>query len=389
MNLPQSAARLVPLSAPLSATLAAALALAACANVPNPFGGAAAPAPAGAEAPAAAPAVPATLPEVPTAAPAARTAVLNSTYAIDGAIMPVMRGQQLTETRADMRRNDGVLSFDNRLLRSFAGDTRSSDITRLDRKLVWTQNIAKKTYTECPLTGCPRPAQPQPDKPKPPDQPSKPSEPSCPLVLKKNELKVVATGERKAISAFNSERFQINWVMELEDPQGRRNSNRVQLDLWTTPEVGAVKEVQAITQAFQSRHAAAVSAGGEHPFGKYLPKEVMGSMGALLRTLGAANAKTTAAWGNELKKVRGYPMAMTLSWTADGNACGDDASAARGNTSAPSVGSLLGGLMGDSKPAGGGAGAPLLSYSYEVKTLDVKAVSDGWFMPDAGFQRAQ
>lgn len=385
MNLPQSAARLVP----LSASLAAALALAACANVPNPFGGAAAPAPAGAEAPAPAPGVPATLPEVPSAAPAARTAVLNSTYAIDGAIMPVMRGQQLTETRADMRRNDSVLSFDNRLLRTFAGDTRSSDITRLDRKLVWTQNIAKKTYTECPLTGCPRPAQPQPDKPKPPDQPSKPSEPSCPLVLKKNELKVVATGERRAISAFNSERFQINWVMELEDPQGRRNSNRVQLDLWTTPEVGAVKEVQAITQAFQSRHAAAVSAGGEHPFGKYLPKEVMGSMGALLRNLGAANAKTTAAWGNELKKVRGYPMAMTLSWTADGNACGDDASAARGNTSAPSVGSLLGGLMGDSKPAGGGAGSPLLSYSYEVKTLDVKPVSDGWFTPDAGFQRAQ
>ena len=385
MNLPQSAARLVP----LSASLAAALALAACANVPNPFGGAAAPAPAGAEAPAPAPGVPATLPEVPSAAPAARTAVLNSTYAIDGAIMPVMRGQQLTETRADMRRNDSVLSFDNRPLRTFAGDTRSSDITRLDRKLVWTQNIAKKTYTECPLTGCPRPAQPQPDKPKPPDQPSKPSEPSCPLVLKKNELKVVATGERRAISAFNSERFQINWVMELEDPQGRRNSNRVQLDLWTTPEVGAVKEVQAITQAFQSRHAAAVSAGGEHPFGKYLPKEVMGSMGALLRNLGAANAKTTAAWGNELKKVRGYPMAMTLSWTADGNACGDDASAARGNTSAPSVGSLLGGLMGDSKPAGGGAGSPLLSYSYEVKTLDVKPVSDGWFTPDAGFQRAQ
>ncbi|SHN35678.1 hypothetical protein [Rhizobacter sp. OV335] len=385
MNLPQSAARLVP----LSASLAAALALTACANVPNPFGGAAAPAPAGAEAPAAAPAVAATLPEVPSAAPAARTAVLNSTYAIDGAIMPVMRGQQLTETRTDMRRNDSVLSFDNRLLRTFAGDTRSSDITRLDRKLVWTQNIAKKTYTECPLTGCPRPAQPQPDKPKPPEQPSKPSEPSCPLVLKKNELKVVATGERKAISAYNSERFQINWVMELEDPQGRRNSNRVQLDLWTTPEVGAVKEVQAITQAFQSRHAAAVSAGGEHPFGKYLPKEVMGSMGALLRNLGGANAKTTAAWGNELKKVRGYPMAMTLAWTADGNACGDDASAARGNTSAPSVGSLLGGLMGggggDGKPAGG----PLLSYSYEVRTLDVKAVSDGWFTPDAGFQRAQ
>ena len=72
-----------------------------------------------------------------------------------------VRGQQLSETRADMRRNDAVLSFDNRLLRAFAGETRSSDITRLDKKLVWTQNVAKKTYTECPLAGCPRPQQPQ------------------------------------------------------------------------------------------------------------------------------------------------------------------------------------------------------------------------------------
>jgi len=368
---------------------AAALALAACANVPNPFGGGTPAAPGGAETPAAAapPAAPATLPEVPSAAPAARTAVLGSSYSIDGAVMPVMRGQQLSETRADMRRNDAVLAFDNRLLRSFAGDTRSSDITRLDRKLVWTQNLAKKTYTECPLAGCARPQPPQPDKPKQPEQPSKPSEPSCPLALKKNELKVTPTGERKAIGTLNSERIQINWVMELEDPQGRRNSNRVLLDLWTTPEVGTVKEVQALTQAFQARHAAALSTA-EHPFGKYLPKEVMGSLGALMRNMGGANAKTTAAWGNELKKVRGYPMAMTLSWTAEGNACGDDASAARGNTTAPSVGSLLGGLMGGGGDKAAGAGGPLLVYNYEVKTLEVKPVSDSWFMPDAGFQKA-
>jgi hypothetical protein len=371
-----------------SLAMAAVLLLSACANVPNPFGGTPA-ATGGPEVPAAAPApAPSTLPEVPVAAPGARTAVLSSSYSIDGAVMPVMRGQQLSETRADMRRNDAVLTFDNRLLRTFAGDTRSSDITRLDKKLVWTQNVAKKTYTECPLAGCARPQPPQPDKPKQPEQPSRPSEPSCPLVLKKNELKVTPTGERKAISAFGSERFQINWVMELEDPQGRRNSNRVQLDLWTTPEVGAVKEVQAITQAFQSRHAAAL-ATGEHPFGKYLPKEVMGSLGALMRNMGGANARTTAAWGNELKKVRGYPMAMTLSWTAEGTACGDAASA-RGNTTAPSVGSLLGGLVGGGSGADqpAGTGGPLLVYTYEVKTLDVKAVSDSWFMPDAGFQKA-
>lgn len=369
--------------------IAAAAALAGCQSMPEmPFmGKKEAPAEGGTASGAApAAAAPAILPEPPMAPPPAnRTALLTTSFTMDGAVLPTMRGQQLVETRADMRRTDAVHSFDNRFLRAMGGDGRSAHIVRLDKNLLWTLNLAKQTYTECPLTGCRSAGQPPRDKPQP-ERPEKDTEPSCPLTLKKNELKATPTGERKAINGFNTERIQVSWVMELEDNQGRRNSNRVLLDLWTTPETGVIKDVQAIDQAFAKRYAAALQSG-DNPLGRYVPGEVMNSMSALMGRIGP-NAKATAAtWANEFKKVRGYPIMTTLSWSADGNACGGaSASAGGGAPVGGGLGAMMNSLMGG-KPSDGGSGGPMLSYTHEVKSIDIKPVSDQWFVPSPGFQK--
>ncbi|MES2069617.1 MAG: hypothetical protein V4488_04665 [Pseudomonadota bacterium] len=329
---------------------------------------------------------------------ASPTAVLNASYSIDGIILPTVRGQQLIQTRSDMRRTDAVMSFDNRLLNAFAGDSRSADIIRLDKKLVWTLYPAKKTYRECPLTGCSKGATATPEKNKPEQKPA-PSEPGCPLTLKKNELKVLAGGERKTISGFNTERIQLDWTVELEDKQSRRTSNRVQLELWTTPEVGQIRQVQAVNESFQKRWMSAL-AMPEHPFGKYLPREVMVSLGGVMRGFSNKDAKAFAVWRSELKKVHGYPIAMSLSWNVSGNACGDEqaaGSAAQRSAIPPTsvsgvFSSLLGGMVEDkAKEAARGAAASgaLLSYNYEVKTIEVKSVSDSGFSPDPAYQRGQ
>ncbi|MES2104948.1 MAG: hypothetical protein V4634_13090 [Pseudomonadota bacterium] len=328
---------------------------------------------------------------------AAPTAVLNTSYSIDGLILPTMRGQQLVQTRNDMRRTDAVMNFDNRLINAFAGDSRSADIVRLDKKLVWTLYPAKKTYKECPLAGCSSGAPSQQEKSKP-EQKSKQTEPSCPLTLKKNELKVLASGERKTINGFSTERIQLNWTVELEDKQSRRTSNRVQLDLWTTPEVGQIKQVQAVNDNFQKRWMSAL-ATPEHPFGKYLPREVMASFSGLLHGLGAKDAKAFAAWGSELKKVHGYPIATTLSWTVSGNACNDETASSTAQRAAipptsvsGAISSLFGGMVEDKvkdTARGAAAGGALLTYNYEVRTIEVRPVSDSGFSPDPAYQRAQ
>jgi hypothetical protein len=335
----------------------------------------------------------ATLPEPNTAAPNASTAVQLTSFSIDGRVMPTVRGQQLLETRADMRRTDSVVGLDNRFLNSMVGDTRTAEIVRLDKKLVWTLNPPKQTYKECPLLGCNPPKQPTPEKPRKPEQQTEPSESSCPLTLKRNDFKVQATGERKTINAFNTERFQINWTVEVTDKQKRSTVNSVLLDMWTTPETGAIRDVHSIQETFQKRWLAAIGAS-DHPFGRYVPRDVMASMGALMRTPGST--KGMAAWAGEMKKVRGYPILLTLSWSAEGNACSDDtqASASESKRSVPtSASGFLGNLVGDmvqdkaKDMAKSATTGTLLTYTYEVKTIEVKPVSDSSFVPEPSYTR--
>lgn len=324
------------------------------------------------------------LPELPPTGqgPAAPTAVVETHYTVDGAILPVVRGETRSSTRADMRRNDSLMNFDNWLLRRVAGDGRGTDITRIDRRLVWTLEPAKRQYTECPLTGCASPSRPGAAEERKP-QPDK-SEPSCPVTVKANRLEVTPSGERKTVNGFATERYQIGWTVDLEDQQGRRNSNKVALDLWTTPETGAVREVQQLNDAYQRRYASAISSG-DNPIGQYLPRDVMNAMNRFLRNLDPKDTRTLNAMANEMRKIRGYPIVTTMSWTTQGAVCSDGspASAASGG-----LGGLMSAISGN-KPAAGAAATPLITYTSEVKTLAVRPVGDSAFVPPQDFQRKQ
>lgn len=360
-------------------------ALAGCAGggLPGIGGGSGNAAPAnGGETPAVA-----TLPPLAVEPPAQPTAVVESTYTIDGAILPVVRGTVRQGTRADMRRSDSLLTFDNWLLRKVAGDGQHADIVRVDRKLVWTLRPAKQTYTECPITGCPgsdkAPASEESR------EAARPREPDCPVTVKVNELKVTSSGERKTINGFDTERFQLAWSLDIEDAQGRRNSNRLQMDLWTTPETGAVREVRSIDDAFQRRYAAALNTG-DNPLGKYLPGNVLGAMSALTRNLDTRDARTQRLWAGEMRKVRGFPISMLMTWNSDGAVCGQAAAPAAASGGLPSLGGILGSLTGQKpapNPGPAGAGTALISYAFEVKSLGVQRVGDSAFVPPPDYRR--
>ena len=329
-----------------------------------------------------------TLPELATADGAgAPTAVIETSYSIDGAILPVVRGTSRQGIRPDMRRNDSLITFDNWMLRQVAGDGRQADIVRVDRKLVWTMQPAKQSYTECPLTGCATPSGKPTAEEKPTAEQSKAREPDCPVTLKTNDLKVSSNGERKSINGFNTERFQVGWTVDLEDKSGRHNINKLVLDMWTTPETGAVKDVQAINDAYQRRYASAITSG-DNPFGKYLPREVMTAMSALMKNANTRDAKTLAAWGNEMKKIHGYPISMLATWNSEGSVCGDSASAQSPAAAMPTLGALLGGITGKPATSPSAGSAPLVSYTFEVKSLGVKTISDSNFVPPPRYERS-
>ncbi|MGE0311888.1 MAG: hypothetical protein AB7P21_09765 [Lautropia sp.] len=366
------------------AVAVASIALAGCAGMADPTGlfsgGGAAPAN---------PSTAAGLAERPPASgPAAPTVVLEESYTLDGAIMPVTRGQSRVETRADRRRTDAVLSFDNWMIRQFAGDGRSSDIVRIDRGLVWTLEPAKRSYVECPITGCVSAAGKPGASDKPaqrrPDEPAAPPEPTCPVRVKTNDLKVEQTGERRTVNGFAAERFKLTWTVEVIDGSGAVGGNWIRMDLWTTPETGAVREAKAVTDAFERRYVAAVTRGAT-PVGQFLPPKVNGAMAALMKNFDANDQRTMARWAAEMRKIRGFPVMTEMNWTAQGEVCVGSGAGTPSPQAAAGIGGMLGGLFGGRRPDG--APAPLITFSHEVKTLAVRPVADNVFDLPPDYQR--
>jgi hypothetical protein len=52
------------------------------------------------------------------------------------------------------------------------------------------------------------------------------------------------------------------------------------------------------------------------------------------------------------------------------------------------IGNFLSGAAQD-KAKQAAANGPLLSYSYEIKSMEIKPISDSLFKPDAGYQQVQ
>ncbi len=360
----------------------AMIGLAGCAGMPDAgglFGGS--------PAPASAPAASAPLPErTAEAGPSGATAVVESSFTLDGLILPVTRGQTRVETRADRQRTDSAVTFDNWLMRQVAGDGRSASIVRLDRSLTWDLALAKQTYTECPLTGCgtDKAAQPKPE------EAQRPKEPSCPVKITVNELNVEPTGERRVINEFSTERYQLSWRLELADERGGRSSNRVGMDLWTTAETGAIRDVKAIDERFGRAYLAALKQQSG-PLSGFLPERVASALATLTAQMNANDRKPVERWAAELRKVRGYPIQTSLNWSSSGSVCGDAGGAQSPAGGMAAVGSMLGGMFGGKKDGAAGAdGAerPLLTFTQEVRSITVKPVADSVFAPPAGFKRS-
>lgn len=308
--------------------------------------------------------------------PTAPTAVVEESFTLDGVILPVTRGQSRVETRSDRRRTDSAVTFDNWLMRRLAPDGQTADIVRVDRHLVWTLVPARREYTECPIGGCRTGSA---ETPQSPPQQEQQRAPDCPVKLTANDLEVQPTGEKRTVNGFATERYRIGWLVQLSDEAGRSVRNQVDLDLWTTPETGPVREVQSVTDAFNRRYASALAAT-DSPVARFLPKHVTAAMSSLMRNIDGKDRQTMARWDAELKKLRGYPIATTMTWTADGTVCG-----AAGQPTAASLGGMLGSMMGGRRSEAGAK--PLVTFNHEVRSLAIKPVADAVFSPPGGYRR--
>ena len=295
--------------------------------------------------------------------------------------------------RANMRRDEhagkGTGTFSGFLVTRLMGQG-DTTIERLDRNVRWTLDQGKKTYTECPVHGCPRP--PREEKPAQEprrEEPKQKTEEGCVMRIASSKFDVKPTGAKQNVNGFDAEQYRMAWVVRLQDRKRRTTTSTVNVDLWTTAPSASMRKAMETEAAFSKAFMASSprSQALRRGEAQVVPADMVRMMTTYLHSLSAADRASLQRAANELNKVKGHPIRTQIDWLLEGNACGaaEEQQQREARPSAAGVLGSLGGLMGKKEEKPGTT--PVVSFTMEVKQLGVVPAHDSLFSVPAGYQR--
>ncbi len=332
------------------------------------------------------------LKEEPDTSPTGPTAVMESHLSSDGikGFLP-FDSTIKTYTRADMHRGDSVFKGTGTVTRFLVGTHNDSRIERLDKKLVYTIDVKEKTYTECPLKGCGGPVADKPAKKEPEDKKAeKPKESECKVKIASATFTVKQTGQKKNINGFDTEQYEALWLVTMQDPTARKTVSTLNVDIWTTPSNGQLKEAVEVEQAYAKNLAnnlVSVATNGQKT--QVVPEEAAKVInGYISRLLTPADRAAFLKAGSDMQKIKGYPILTQLSWNLAGDACASSTTDAEADKSAPATkGDIMSSIteyFAKKKTAEIGD-KPIFQFTAEVKSHKVESVHDSVFLPPKNY----
>jgi hypothetical protein len=295
--------------------------------------------------------------------------------------------------RANMRRDEhsgkGTGTFSGFLVTRLMGQG-DTTIARLDRDVRWTIDNGNKTYTECPVHGCPVPpreGKPAPSEPRR-EEPKQKTEEGCVMHIASSKFDVKPTGEKQNLNGFAAEQYKMAWVLRLQDRQKRTTISTVNVELWTTTPNASMRQAMETEAAFakafsaSSPRAAAMRRGEA----QVVPADMVRMMSTYLGSLSPADRAALGRAANEMNKVKGHPIRTQLDWLLEGNACGSDEQQQQRPAQSPTADMLgsLGSLIGKKEEKPGPK--PVVSLTMEVKQLGVVPAHDSLFSVPAGYK---
>ena len=197
--------------------------------------------------------------------------------------------------RANMRRDEhsgkGTGTFSGFLVSRLMGQG-DTTIARLDRHVRWTLDQDKKTYTECPVHGCPR--APREERPAQPEQrreePKQKTEEGCVMRIAGSRFDVKHTGAKQNLNGFDAEQYRMAWVVRLQDRQRRVTTSTVNVDLWTAAPNASMRQAMqteaAFSKAFMGASRSPAARRGE---AQVVPADMVRMMTTYLHSLSAAD----------------------------------------------------------------------------------------------------
>ncbi|MCP5205931.1 MAG: hypothetical protein H7A01_01890 [Hahellaceae bacterium] len=249
--------------------------------------------------------------------------VLKADYALNGVFVPDFHGKQTVYTQADKRRIDLKTEADSFLM-SFM-NMNTSDVARIDKKLVWNIDHDQESYRECALSGCAdmsfmdrmKANGPQDDQEESEDYESY-EEMGCSVKMSKNDVEIKKTGKQRVISGFDAQEFTLQWQTEFKDDAGKKDTNLVQFVFWTTEPTEKMQSAWKINRAFQEAYAKEKSAD---PLMQLLGKEGYMAIAAFSGDVEKTDKEKYNGFTKELSKIEGYPLSIKLEWFRESNAC--------------------------------------------------------------------
>jgi hypothetical protein len=305
-------------------------------------------------------------------------------------------GARSVSTRADMRRAEDQFEFSGFVMKHLAKARDGARIWRIDKNLLWDLDVAGKTYSECPLTGCVSPRQAPTSRPEQAPAQERPQQkPSCKMTLAKNSFSVKPTDQTRAINGFNTKEYLVSWDVVAQDKDKNKVVSTLTIEIWTTPEDDPrIKAVQAVDRRFEG----ALHAQKAEGMGKIVPADALKIIEMeFMNNFSADQRSSLMGAAKELGKIRGYPISTVLNWYLDGSACEaasqeKEASSSSGLDLTHGFGGLVGSATGMAAHKGienqakGMAGKPVFGFVEEVREMSVDPASDGLFVPPPDFK---
>ena len=301
-------------------------------------------------------------PADPDLTPINATAVLE-THMVNAGIpdFPAFDRTTLSYTRANVQRIESSLKGSGPISRFVDVET-DTRIERLDRNLAWALHAKSKQVTECPLKGCPAPI-PGKLPTKKPAGDDKTRDPACRLKIGNTTFTVEPTGQKRSINGFDTEQYDIKWLVTFRDNASRKSISTVSIDLWTTPVTPALEDAKALEKAYVRARDKILGIDTDTERMGVLPPEVGRMIGSYLSAnVGPADRANFLAGAKKPDRVKGQPILMNVKWSFAGEACSMDETMKD---------------IGDK---------PLFTFTSEVKSHRMAPLHDSLFAPPKGYK---
>ena len=276
---------------------------------------------------------------------------------------PDFESTTLSYTRANMQRKESTIAGAGTIARLLGGASADARIDRLDRKLVWILDAKNKQFTECPLTGCASPIPRKPPTKKSSDD-DKARDTECRLKIGTTTFTVEPTGQKRRINGFDTEQYDIKWLVTFKDNASRKSTSTLNIDVWTTPVTPALKDAAALEKAYARAHDKILDIDTERDAMAVLPPEVSRMISSYLSpNVSPTDRANFLAGARKLDKAQGQPILINVKWSFAGEACSMD----------ETMKNLV--------------AKPLFMFTSEVKSHRMEPLHDSLFSPPKNYMR--